>query len=144
MCNTPSNRAHCKCSMSHVWMSHVIHIIESHHTCAVLHPIADTAYELSNTYEWVMPYTCMSLAMYMNESCHACAALCRTISTTNEVSHTDECVTLYSVYGSRHTCATPRRVAHTAHEWVKSWTRMSHVMRMNESYHAYKRVMSHI
>jgi len=86
--------------MSHVWMSHVTHVIESRHTYEwvtshiwISH--VTQVNESCHTYEWVMSHVWMSHVTHMNASCHASSWVLSHIWTsatciqiyTNEYSH---------------------------------------------------------
>ena len=101
--------------MSHIWMSHVTHMIESCHT-----------------YEWVMSHIWMSHVTHMNESCHTYEWV---MSHTwfRHVTHMNESCHTYSYalfWKSSYSIFTPSVHVYwyvCAHPRVTSHIRMSHV-----------------
>jgi len=113
-----------ECVMSHIWMSHVMHMDEA---CC--------------TYEGSISHRYMSRVAHMNEACRTWMShgvhmneSCRTwmshVAHMNEACRTHEGVMSHMIES-----------CHT-YEWVMSHIRMSHVAHMNESCRTYEWVMT--
>jgi len=135
---------------SHIWMCHVTHMNESHHTWEwVMSQIwmshATHMNESCHTYEWIMSHIWLSHVTHMNESCHTYEWVTPHIwlshvTHMNESRHTYEWV--MSHIWLNH--VTHENESGHTYEWVTPYMRMSHVTHMNESRHTWEWVMSHI
>jgi len=149
-----------ECVMSHIWMSHVTHVM-SHVTLMSMWCIIRWAWQwvMSNMrmshvsyvhescqicecvmprWEWLSPYIWMSHATYLNESCHTCERVtsCKWVSHATYTSRfwTCECVMLHMWMSH----ATQMCVMFWACEWL------NHVACVNESCHVCVWVTSHV
>ena len=132
------------CHTSHVWMSHVSHML-SHVWYMIVARLTYEQVVSYITYEWVMSHIRMSHVTHTNESCHTYEWVVSHIRMSHVTHMSESCLISEQVMSHIWT-------SHVSHmnesclkyEWVMSHIWISHVTHVNESCPTYNWVMSHI